>query len=164
MAKDERPVPGKELSRRDLLNTVGHAAVGVVALGATLASARLALPNLEAGRARLLLLGSPADFKMGTITWLAAHELFVVRSVDGFGAFSSRCTHLGCTVRRTAEGFHCPCHGAIYDADGRVVSGPARDPLPWLAVRLRGDGRLWADSERLVAPHTLAVLSDEDGR
>ncbi|MFO0982698.1 MAG: ubiquinol-cytochrome c reductase iron-sulfur subunit [Planctomycetota bacterium] len=42
---------------------------------------------------------------------------------------SGRCTHLGCSVRwdrRTNDGFRCPCHGGVFDADGRVVKGPPR--------------------------------------
>jgi len=151
--------PSDNLSRRDFLTRAGQAAVVATTATAAAGTVSLALPNVEEGRPRRLLLGTPADFKMGTVTWLEEHELFVLRSVDGFGAFSSRCTHLGCTVRRTAEGFVCPCHGAAYDADGRVTAGPARDPLPWVEVRLGPDGRLWADRDTPVDPGTLALES-----
>jgi cytochrome b6-f complex iron-sulfur subunit len=42
------------------------------------------------------------------------------------------CTHLGCTVewQSTQNRFVCPCHGSQYDAQGRVVRGPARRSLP----------------------------------
>jgi isorenieratene synthase len=50
-------------------------------------------------------------------------------------ALSLTCTHQGCTVQPAANGeFHCPCHGAVYDAQGRVVSGPARRDLARYAV------------------------------
>jgi Rieske Fe-S protein len=103
------------------------------------------MPNVEAGASRQVSLGTPADFKMGTVTWLKEVELFVVRTSDGVGVFSSRCTHLGCTVRRVQDGFRCPCHGARFDSMGRVIDGPARRPLPWYAVKVEGDGRLWVD-------------------
>lgn len=35
------------------------------------------------------------------------------------------CTHLGCVPLRKKVGWHCPCHGSIYDDSGRVLKGPA---------------------------------------
>jgi cytochrome b6-f complex iron-sulfur subunit len=138
------------LSRRELLVRAGEVTLAACLVGTTAGALRLATPNVEADRAQHALLGTPADFKMGTVTWLKEHELFVVRSGDGFGAFSSRCTHLGCSVRRTSTGFRCPCHGARFDPSGRVVDGPARRPLDWFRVRVETDGRLWADLEEQV--------------
>ncbi|WP_017306515.1 cytochrome b6-f complex iron-sulfur subunit [Spirulina subsalsa] len=37
------------------------------------------------------------------------------------------CTHLGCVVpwNASANKFMCPCHGSQYNAEGKVVRGPA---------------------------------------
>ncbi|MBW1810978.1 MAG: Rieske (2Fe-2S) protein [Deltaproteobacteria bacterium] len=149
---EDSPPVGDTASRRDFLTLAGQAAVGVCACTALAGSLRLALPDFYDGPPEVFALGTPADFKTGTLTWLNENDLFVVRDNQGFGAFSSRCTHLGCTVRRTADGFFCPCHGAKYDSSGSVVLGPARRPLPWFHVWLEADGRIWVDTGRQVEP------------
>ena len=58
-------------------------------------------------------------------------------------AISLACTHQGCTVHAEADGaFHCPCHGAAYDAQGRVQQGPAPRDLPRYRVAQRQDNRV----------------------
>ena len=48
-----------------------------------------------------------------------------------FIVISTRCAHLGCPVRyvQASERFICPCHGGIYDRDGKVAGGPPVRPL-----------------------------------
>jgi len=50
-----------------------------------------------------------------------------VRNDDGlYLAFSPWCSHQGCNVRPSGSGFRCPWHGAEFNRNGRVRSGPAR--------------------------------------
>ena len=46
-------------------------------------------------------------------------------------ALSPVCTHAGCIVSWNSEekSWDCPCHGARYDIDGRVLTGPATKDL-----------------------------------
>jgi Rieske Fe-S protein len=57
-----------------------------------------------------------------------------------FKAFSSRCTHQGCTVTKVADGtIDCPCHLSRFSiVDGSVESGPAPSPLPEKTVTVTG--------------------------
>ena len=60
-------------------------------------------------------------------------KLAVWRDDNGsLHAVSASCTHKGCTVTwNTADRtWDCPCHGSIFEADGTVIHGPARKPLP----------------------------------
>ena len=66
----------------------------------------------------------------------------IVVTKDATGAvhaFSSTCTHQGCTVNSVSGGtINCPCHGSRFDArTGAPVAGPASRPLPAVAVVIR---------------------------
>jgi len=55
------------------------------------------------------------------------------------------CSHLGCLVRweKEASEFHCPCHGGVYDDEGRVVAGPPPSDLRQMEVKIDGEGVLY---------------------
>ena len=56
-----------------------------------------------------------------------------------FIAISTRCAHLGCPVRfvRAAGNFICPCHGGVYDFEGKVIGGPPVRPLDRFQTRVQ---------------------------
>ncbi|MBI4605258.1 MAG: Rieske (2Fe-2S) protein [Planctomycetes bacterium] len=56
--------------------------------------------------------------------------VFVRHEGEGrFSGISAVCTHQGCIVSRSRDGFRCPCHGSTYDREGQVTGGPAQRPL-----------------------------------
>ena len=69
-------------------------------------------------------------------------DTVVYRHHDGrVQAWSARCTHLGCRLDRVIDGaVVCPCHGSRFDAQGRVLTGPAARPLQSLQVRADAAG------------------------
>jgi Rieske Fe-S protein len=71
---------------------------------------------------------------------------------------SAICTHLGCTVNQTDKGFHCPCHGSLFDPNGAVVGGPAPRSLAWFAVSRSRDARLVIDTSQLVTSEKYMVV------
>lgn len=56
-------------------------------------------------------------------------------------ALLSTCSHLGCSVNWDRQGgrFRCPCHGGVYDQEGRVLEGPPPRPLTRLEVKIEDD-------------------------
>ncbi len=54
----------------------------------------------------------------------------------------TECNHRGCGVQRSGEGFRCPCHGAKFDIDGALRSGPATEGLIAYDFELSEDGVL----------------------
>lgn len=69
----------------------------------------------------------------------AADEVFALPS-GAKEAISLTCTHQGCTVQKAEDGkFHCPCHGAVFAADGKVLKGPAQRDLSKFEIVQRQD-------------------------
>ena len=54
--------------------------------------------------------------------------------------FSDVCTHLSCRVNwdPEQEGYFCPCHAALFDKHGNVLSGPPPRPLDRFETKMDG--------------------------
>ncbi|MHC0432870.1 Rieske (2Fe-2S) protein [Streptomyces sp. O3] len=88
------------------------------------------------------VLARTADIPEGGGTVFKDQKVVVTQPTPGeFKAFSSTCTHQGCTVRDVKGGtINCPCHGSKFDqADGSVANGPATRPLPAARITVEGD-------------------------
>jgi len=120
------------------------------AAGMALAGAlRLPGPAVLPGPVRRFKVGHPEEFAVGSETRVEEANFTLFRDAQGVYAISCVCTHLGCTVARSADGFACPCHGSRFARNGEVVRGPAPRALPWLEVGRAADGQLvvYADNE-----------------
>nr|MDA3832762.1 Rieske (2Fe-2S) protein [Spirochaetales bacterium] len=74
----------------------------------------------------------------GALVFKRSRVVIIRRETEVF-ALSLVCTHLGCTVNVTAENIICPCHGSIFDRDGKVLKGPSDKPLERLEVEEQGE-------------------------
>ena len=72
----------------------------------------------------------------------AGDNLFAVKKGTE-EAFSLSCTHQGCTVNKKDDGkFVCPCHGAVYDNQGKVLQAPAARSLNTYQVIAQEENRI----------------------
>jgi Rieske Fe-S protein len=80
----------------------------------------------------------------------------VARDQSGIYAMSALCTHAGCPTRSTGDTgqLYCPCHGSLFDKDGKVLRGPASASLPHYRVDLADDGSLTVQAGTDVSPDT----------
>jgi len=87
-------------------------------------------------------LGPASNYPLGSRTVLSDPPAVLLHTESGFSALSLVCTHLGCTVESSADGFACPCHGSRFDGAGKVTHGPAEKPLRLLRVEVTEEGNL----------------------
>lgn len=141
--------------RRALAAFVGTAVAGLAgALGAVL-GAFAAPVRREAGKGWLRAAGL-SDLEPGTPfaasvsvaiddgwrrTRVPQTVFLVWDGAGGIRAMSATCTHLGCRVAWDAatKRLRCPCHGGVYDAEGRVTGGPPPSPLASVEARIVSD-------------------------
>ena len=132
----------KRINRRDFLKQVGKTflvlsgLLGAGSLAGYLTHQDQAVPPAEYD------LGQASMYPVGTRTFIQEANAILIHAADGFRAISLTCTHLGCTVKQVEGGFACPCHNSRFDADGKVVHGPAIKPLVSLKVKQKADGSL----------------------
>ena len=128
------------------------------ALGASLAAAgRFLVPNVLYEPNRRFKALKPEDYPDGP-TFMPNLRVFLFRKGNSFRAASAVCTHLGCTVNLAGNGFHCPCHGSVFDQSGVVASGPAPSPLAWFLLTLSRDGHVVIDTSQQVKADKYLVV------
>jgi Rieske Fe-S protein len=132
----------KIFTRRDFLKTMTNtllATSGLLGLGGILRFFNYAG---EGEAPQVYDLGPAENYPPGTRTLVAEDQLVLVHGAAGFYTLSTTCTHLGCRLNPTPEGFECPCHASRFDLDGAVLKGPAVDALVSQPVEPNEDGHL----------------------
>ena len=137
-----------ELNRRSLIRNTGLSALAIGALSAcTNYGAQPAEPASSAGAeasGSASAGGSTitkADIPVGGGKIFADLQAVVTQPKSGdFKAFTSVCTHQGCTVAEVVQTINCNCHGSKFSiTDGSVVNGPASTPLAAKQVTVNGN-------------------------
>lgn len=140
------PLDGN-LSRRRMMRNAALTAGTVVAAGAGLAACSSGSPSSSGSGSSGsgsgsgsgsssggdTVLGKATDIPVGGGVIYNDDKVVVTQPTAGtYKAFSSTCTHLGCTVNKVTDGLiECPCHGSKFSiADGGVKGGPAPKSLP----------------------------------
>lgn len=135
--------PGRRRFVKVALGTIAAVIAGVI--GVPLAGF-FALPALRRSERRWLEVGPVADFVEAEIKKVLAKPLvaqvwpyetprvalYVLNQGGGtFVLYDIHCTHVGCPVRWNLQAgrFFSPCHGGVFDKDGRVLAGPPARPL-----------------------------------
>ncbi|MGE0001297.1 MAG: ubiquinol-cytochrome c reductase iron-sulfur subunit [Fimbriimonadaceae bacterium] len=71
------------------------------------------------------------------------YSVYLHRNQGAVQCFDPACTHLGCriTFQDEKQRYFCPCHGGVFDEQGKVVSGPPPTGLVEHPVKIKA-GRI----------------------
>lgn len=136
--------------RRFFRVVIGGTTTVIAALTVLPAIGLLVAPAGGGGKKRAkLVFRSPADASSKTFVAVryegqpeTTPGLFARQEADGsVTVLSSKCTHAGCPVEWHAADnqFFCPCHKGAFDAAGKVLSGPPKQPLQALKATRDND-------------------------
>ena len=160
----EKPKPagyfeGESMTRRNVFIVAGQALGGAAGLAVMLPVAGFAVaPIFDTPKEEWQKVGpvsdyGPETYRPAVITirdgiGTAGKTTVYIRkgspelneNPDEYVAISTRCVHLGCPVRfvQAAGNFICPCHGGVYDFEGKVIGGPPVRPLDRFQTRVLG--------------------------
>jgi menaquinol-cytochrome c reductase iron-sulfur subunit len=148
---------GESMSRRRALSVAGQALGGVAGAIIVLPAVGFAVaPIFKQPKETWESVGPTSRFTPDTYKPVAftlvqgigeagKTTAFVRRGSQKYGedpksyvAITTRCAHLGCPVNfvAAAENFVCPCHGGVYDFQGKVIGGPPVRPLDRFQTRV----------------------------
>jgi cytochrome b6-f complex iron-sulfur subunit len=129
-------------ARREFLGKAACACSAALGLWGTWGAANYLLPAASSARKKLVDAGSREELesKGHLLVPFYGTAGLVIFEAGQVRAFDARCTHAGCMVewRGAERKFSCPCHGGVFDADGKQVSGPPPRPLSPIRAILRG--------------------------
>ncbi len=100
--------------------------------------------------------GDKASLPIGQARYVESQAIFICHDEGGFYAIDAACTHIGTDIDfvNATSGFKCPLHGATYDFNGHVLTGPAMRDLPHYSVCSTESGILIVDLGARVTPDT----------
>ncbi len=127
------------MPRRDVLGMASLWAAGSAFMFALFGIARLPKAAVLASPSKKFRVTLPETLPASGAFVPPGRNVSISRDSEGVHAVSLVCTHLGCIVNTSSDGFECPCHGSRFDRNGAVTRGPAPQPLPWLKVTGSGN-------------------------
>jgi cytochrome b6-f complex iron-sulfur subunit len=135
------------MNRREFISWVGIGGLASslpVAIAACSSSAPpSAAPGQGSGQFKPAGDVSTLDTAGFLATQVEGQDVIVIRDPAQPGqvlALNPTCTHKGCKVNWDAskKGFGCPCHGAQYGTNGKVLKGPADKDLKVYSAKIEG--------------------------
>jgi Rieske Fe-S protein len=151
----------KGISRRDFLRKSLWGTLSLLAIMSLAAFWVSLWPKPKVGNAASkVVVGEPADFPVGSVTYFRENRFYISRVETGFLAMTDICPHLACIVlwmpdepsedNLAEKGrFNCPCHVSTFDRYGEVKSGPSPRPVDLHPITLEAT-KLVVDTNTVI--------------
>lgn len=144
-------------SRRVALKVLAGGGAGVVVAGCGAPS------GAQPAQVGTIEAGVVADYPVGSLEAVGNTAVAVGRDAKGLYAMTLTCTHAGCNMaidgNVSASGVYCSCHGSVFDANGGVTHGPAREPLAHFALTVDANGTITVHGDEEVDAATRTAVA-----
>ena len=131
--------PNEPQTRRSFLDLLLALCGAITAAAVAIPGVAYLWPAAKGGDSQTVEIPGASDMAPGQsiVLQVGSTAVVIVRGRSGFKAFSAICSHLGCLVKWDGgrKEFSCPCHAAIFDENGLVVSGPPPSPMVEYTVK-----------------------------
>jgi cytochrome b6-f complex iron-sulfur subunit len=123
-------------------------ATGVGAVGLAAVITEILPPQTESFSR--IKIGHIDDYPLNEFSFIPEKKIYLFRSRSHIRVLSGVCTHLGCIIKNTEQGFNCPCHGSHFDKTGKACSGPASRSLDRLKADVNKQGLITVNLNQFV--------------
>jgi cytochrome b6-f complex iron-sulfur subunit len=145
MPDETAPSETRKVTRREFVWYAWASSIALFMAGSTGATIAFAYPRFKEGEfGGKFYMGMVDEIEEGSVTVNREGKFFLVRAGTEFKALFQVCTHLGCLVRVTPEGYACPCHGSKFARNGRLVASPAPRDMDEFLVEIT-EGEVWVE-------------------
>lgn len=98
--------------------------------------------SLEGGQTIKVAVADLSEDQARYVDW-QGQQVAIVYTGKKPKVLNASCSHLGCLVAwdNTKHIFHCPCHGAVFNDEGKPISGPVSQPLAEIPFQVH-DGQI----------------------
>jgi cytochrome b6-f complex iron-sulfur subunit len=157
---EEAAVTAAPVTRREFLWYAWASSLALFMVGSGGATLAYMYPRFKAGEFGGVFDMGPADsYEEGQVAHNREGKFFLIRLGDDFKALFQVCTHLGCLVRDTEDGYSCPCHGSKFAENGRLIASPAPRDMDEFGVTISEEGHVLVDTGIRIKGETRSISS-----
>ncbi len=102
--------------------------------------------------------GAASTFVTNKPVYHSSGTFFIVRDAGGLYAVTAKCTHEGAVMAVSGSDYRCPRHGALFQFDGTIISGPVSQPLVHYAMCNLPNGNIGVETSMTV-PKTQRLVA-----
>jgi len=152
----------EDIQKRDFIKGLTAAILGFITLFLTIPFVSFLIPASTEGNGEKFIkvpnfpaipIDKPTKMtfeavdKQAFITSSVVYDIWVTKHApDKATVYSPLCPHLNCRYTFVDNLYKCPCHGSVFNGDGKCIAGPSPRPLDTLPYKIEG-GELFVSWE-----------------
>ncbi len=160
----------EDIQKRNFIKGITAAILGFITLFLTIPFVSFLIPASNEGEmirnsSRSLIfprspVGTPTKMTFedvdvqAFITSNVVYDIWVIKhAADKATVYSPLCPHLNCRYTFVDNEFKCPCHGSVFNEDGKCIGGPSPRALDTLPYKIEG-GELFVQMGIVQSRHS----------